>query len=302
LQLFIPLMALCKNDIHSIIATVNENGASSAFIPAKYLDECARNSRIDLCIPVGLSELNRLMHSEEEFGGACEERLKLEVENITRLNRIVQMHGRIISPPRVRGLIQQFSDQHLSALILSILDTCIKSQCNPRELIEALYDNSQYLARLSVEETRKWVPVALALYVFETMLDVDLNPVYLRGSVTTGLGEGGKYVGVYFDVIRETLWISPALGTLNVKLSDEGCLLWRRISVRPIMVLAPPRENLGGVLAWPCVLGGQPSWVVRPEKTVHDVCTVEVISKFFLRSIFNLKDGEMVELIVFARR
>jgi len=302
LQSFIPLMALCKNGIHAIIAAVNENGVSAAFISAEFLDECTRNGRIDLCIPVSLSELNRLMRCEEEFGGACKERLKLEVESITQFNRIVQIHGRIISPPRVWGLIQRFSDQYLSALILSILDACSKSQCNPQELMEVLYDNSQYLAGLSIEETRKWIPVALALYVFETLLDANLNPIYLRGSVTTGLGEGGKYVGIYFNAIRETLWISPALGTLNIKLSDESCLLWQRISMRPVMVLAPPRENLGAVFAWPCVLGGQPSWVVRPEKTAHDVCTVEVISKFFLRGIFNLKDGEIVELIVFARR
>jgi len=295
-------MALCKNGIHAIIAVVNENGVNSAFIPAKYLDECTRNSRIDLCISVSLSELNQLLHGEEEFGGACKERLKLEVENIARFNRIVQMRGRIISPPRNWGLIQHFSDQYLSALTRPILDACSKSQCNPQELIEALYYNSQYLARLSAEETKKWIPVALALYVFETLLDVNLSPVYLRGSVTTGLGEGSKYVRIYFDVIRETLWISPALGTLNIKLSNESCLLWQRISMRPVMVLAPPRENLGAVFAWPCVLGGQPSWVIRPEKTVHDVCTVEVISKLFLRSIFSLKDGEMVELIVLAQR
>jgi len=301
LQSFIPLMALCKNGIHAIIADVNENGAGSAFISAKYLDECARNSFVDLCIPGSLSELNRLLHGEEEFGGACRERLKLEVENIDRLNRIVQMHGRVIGSPRVWELIHCFSDQRLSALVLSILDACNKSQCNPQELIEALYNNSHYLVGLSIEEGRKWIPVALALYVFETLLDANLNPVYLRGSVTMGLGEGSKYVGIYFNAIRETLWISPALGTLNIKLSDESCLLWRRISTRPIVVLAPPRENLGAVYAWPCVLGGQPSWVVKPEKTVHDVCTVEVISKFFLRRMFDLKDGEMVELIVFAR-
>jgi len=295
-----PLMALCKNGIHAIIVAVNGNGVSSAFISAKYLGECARNSHIDLCIPVRLSELNRLLHGEEKFDGACKEKLKLEIESIAQLNHIAQIHGRIIGPPRVWGLIQCFSDQYLSALTLSILDACSKSQCNPRELIEPLYDNSQYLAGLSIEETKKWIPVALALYVFETLLDANLNPVYLRGSVTTGLGEGSKYVRIYFNAIRETLWISPALGTLNIKLSDESCLLWQRISMRPVMVLAPPRENLGAVFAWPCVLGGQPSWVIRPEKTVHDVCTVEVISKFFLRSIFNLKDGEMVELIVFA--
>jgi len=295
-------MALCKNGIHAIIAAVNEDGTGSAFISARYLDECVRSSRIDLCIPTSLSELNRLLHSEEEFSRACRERLKLEVENITQLNRIVQMHVRIIGPPRVWEFIQCFSNQHLSALALSILDACDKSQCNPRELIEALYNNSQYLVGLSIEESRKWIPAALALYVFETLLDANLNPVYLRGFVTTGLGEGGKYVGIYFDVIRETLWISPALGTLNIKLADESCLLWRRISMRPVIVLAPPRENLGAVFAWPCVLGGQPSWVIRPEKTVHGVCTIEVISKFFLRNIFNLKDGEMVELIVFAQR
>jgi len=117
--------------------------------------------------------------------------------------------------------------------------------------------------------------------------------------VFSGLGEGEFYVSIYSKSFRIKLGVNPYPGTLNTRLIEDVELFNQCLEHMQKTVVEPPRiegVKLAPVLAYPAYLNGYPSWIVRPEITVYKKEVVEIIADTSLRELFNLEDGDLVEI------
>ena len=98
------------------------------------------------------------------------------------------------------------------------------------------------------------------------------NELTFRGTLFTGLGEGGYYVSLkgYASNFSRAIGFEPYPGTLNLRLASEAMVAGKR---------------QGGVLAI--------------ERTHYDSSVLEVISPVNLRKSLGLKDGDECSVTAF---
>lgn len=117
----------------------------------------------------------------------------------------------------------------------------------------------------------------------------------LRGKVFSGTGEGARYVNLYSEQLSRILSSRPYPGTLNILL--ESCF-YELIDTNRLTVIPPPKPGLGEVYAYPGRLMGIPVLLVKPAITKHGCRVVEVVSCVNLRKELELKDGDVVEIVL----
>lgn len=129
-----------------------------------------------------------------------------------------------------------------------------------------------------------------------------------KGTVFSGLGEGGFYVGIYTKGFREALGIAPYPGTLNLRMEPEEYeALSKCLSqLQPVIVRPPaiPGYRLGAAKVFPIELidaPDLPAYIVRPDITVYKKDIVEIISTAFLRERLSLADGDVVAFRLMRR-
>jgi len=124
-----------------------------------------------------------------------------------------------------------------------------------------------------------------------------MKKIIVKGVVTSGLGKGGYYVSKepYYSFFSRIFKEKPFPGTLNVILNDaDGVSLKLSKLFRP-RAGGAIRFSYGfvkrGEKIFPCV-------IVRPELSRHPPNVIELVSPVYLRKALNLRDGDLVEIII----
>ncbi len=121
--------------------------------------------------------------------------------------------------------------------------------------------------------------------------------VRFKGVVVSGVGRGSYYVRLYRDLFKKCLNIDPYPGTLNIDLGLDASFLWN--SFKPY-VIKPLRKELSLVYVLPACVNNVRGFIVRSLKTVHGWNIVEVIAEYCLREMLKLKDGDVIEVVVYS--
>ncbi len=131
-----------------------------------------------------------------------------------------------------------------------------------------------------------------------------LRKLVIKGLVSSGIGEGRYYMSLdgYRRQFIEKLGFDPYPGTLNLKLSKDQILLKLELEKKEgIIINGFKAENrtFGSVKAFKCKMKNLDCAIILPERTHHsDV--IEIIAPVNLREKFGLKDGDLIEVEVYA--
>lgn len=124
----------------------------------------------------------------------------------------------------------------------------------------------------------------------------------VRGSVTSGLGEGAFYMKQpgYREQFRRKLGYEPFEGTLNLRVEGGELaklqILWEEPGI-PIEGFTDGGRTFGGAKVFPATVGAAECAVILPIRT-HHTDNLELISRLHLRSKLDLRDGDAVEVTV----
>ena len=144
--------------------------------------------------------------------------------------------------------------------------------------------------------------------VFEQPDSIDL-----RGTVTSGMGEGGHYISLsgYVVQFEERLGYEPFPGTLNIALEAESVRTRAGLAAFdpiPIDGWDGDDRTYGPAVCYPATVrgpDGRPydgAHVIAPERTHHDEDQLEVIAPDKLRTVLDLKDGDVLVVRVEERQ
>jgi len=133
--------------------------------------------------------------------------------------------------------------------------------------------------------------------------------VTLRGTVTSGMGEGRHYISLpgYMRQFRERLGYEPFPGTLNVELSDESIRTRARMdALDPVEIdgWADDERTYGPAFCWPAAVETTDGeryddvHVIAPERTHHDADQLEVIAPEKLRETLEIEDHDELNVHV----
>ena len=136
--------------------------------------------------------------------------------------------------------------------------------------------------------------------------------IELRGSVTSGMGEGRHYISLpgYMAQFAERLGYEPFEGTLNVSLTEESVRARSAMeSLDPVQIDGWEDEDrtYGPAVCYPAVVevGGTaygPVHAIAPERSHHDEDQLELIAPDKLRAELDLADGDELVVHVGAER
>jgi len=125
------------------------------------------------------------------------------------------------------------------------------------------------------------------------------NELTFRGTLFTGLNEGGYYIslGGYATSLSRGLGFEPYPGTLNLRLTSEAMIEQRRRLDLMKGIEAPGfsdgKRSYGPVKCFRAKIAGKhPGAVLAIERTHYDSSVLEVISPVNLRRSLGLKDGD----------
>ena len=132
--------------------------------------------------------------------------------------------------------------------------------------------------------------------------------VTLRGTATSGMGEGRHYISLsgYMRQFRERLGYEPFPGTLNVDLGEGSAHIRARMdALDPIEIdgWADDERTYGPAFCWPATVetpdgDSRSAHVIAPERTHHDADQLEVIAPEKLRETLGIDDGDELEVHV----
>lgn len=136
--------------------------------------------------------------------------------------------------------------------------------------------------------------------------------VTLRGTVTSGMGEGRHYISLpgYYSQFRDRLGYEPFEGTLNVELDDESVRRRSRIdALEPIAIdgWTDDDRTYGPAFCWPASIETADGddydgcHVIAPERTHHDADQLEIIAPAKLRTEFDVADGDVLTIHISER-
>jgi riboflavin kinase len=125
--------------------------------------------------------------------------------------------------------------------------------------------------------------------------------IIVKGTVFSGLGEGAYYLSQtnYVKQIQEKLGFTPYPGTLNIKIDkNTGIQIFNEIKkfkqIRLDSFFDGKRFYVGVSCYRAKINGSMFGAVIRADKTYYDESVLEIIAPVYLRSYFNLKDGDQI--------
>jgi riboflavin kinase len=132
--------------------------------------------------------------------------------------------------------------------------------------------------------------------------------VTLRGTVTSGMGEGKHYISLsgYMRQFRDRLGYEPFPGTLNVDLDEESVRARARMdALDPIGIdgWEDDERTYGPAFCWPATIEtGEDRYeqvnVISPERTHHGADQLELIAPVKLREALDIEDDDRVRVHV----
>lgn len=127
--------------------------------------------------------------------------------------------------------------------------------------------------------------------------------IYFKGKVISGLGEGRYYTeqNGYVQQFKEKLGFTPYPGTLNVEIDlveRNKLRLLKGHNAIEIKEFKTKNRTFGAVRCFHAKINGIKGAIVLPMRS-HYSNVLEFISKDFLREKLKIKDGDVVELVIF---
>lgn len=127
--------------------------------------------------------------------------------------------------------------------------------------------------------------------------------VHFKGNVISGLGEGRYYTEQtgYVQQFKEKLGFVPYPGTLNVEIEfveKNKLRLLKNHNAIDIKEFKTKNRSFGGVRCFRAEINGIPGAIVLPLRS-HYSNVLEFISKTYLREKLNLKDNDVVEIVIY---
>ena len=140
--------------------------------------------------------------------------------------------------------------------------------------------------------------------LFKEVLDsLEGTSLIFSGKVVQGLGEGAYYVTQkgYMGQFDRKLCFKPFPGTLNVSVTEED--IEKRLLLReqkPIVIggFRSAGRSFGKIDAYRCSIGGVPCAIIFPERSLHGLQMLEIVSAFNLRKKLGITDGSEVKVEV----
>jgi len=145
-------------------------------------------------------------------------------------------------------------------------------------------------------------------FLSETSINFDRrkDELLFKGTVFTGLNEGGYYVSLkgYARSFRGALGFEPFPGTLNLRLADQAMLEQRRLLDLKQGIVIPGftdgKRSYGPVKVFKAKIeGSHPGAVLAIERTHYDSSVLELISPSNLRRTLGLKDGDECSVVAY---
>jgi riboflavin kinase, archaea type len=137
-------------------------------------------------------------------------------------------------------------------------------------------------------------------------LERSKNELNFKGTLFTGLNEGGYYVSLkgYSKSFLRALGFEPFPGTLNLRLTDEAMIEQRRhlelLEGINIPGYTDGKRSYGPVKVFRAKIEERhPGAVLAIERTHYDKSVLEIISPVNLRKSLGLKDGDDCSVIAY---
>lgn len=206
------------------------------------------------------------------------------------------------------ALLGAFSDKiEVSSLDLAT-HLKVSQQTASRYLIEL--EKQGYITReLGIRKQRlnlttKGKTVLQTEYLLYKRLFEHKDRIYLTGTVFSGMGEGKYYTSLdrYVEQFKEKLGFVPVPGTLNIEINPlELSKLHLLRSYRGMLIksFSTKYRSFGAVTCYPAEMKDIKCAVIQPRRT-HYSNTIEIIAPVNLRKTLNLKDGDIVEVIIYV--
>ena len=132
------------------------------------------------------------------------------------------------------------------------------------------------------------------------------NQVVFRGKIVSGMGEGKYYTEQkgYVEQFKEKLGFVPYPGTLNVEIEyveRNKLRLLKNYGGIVIDEFKTENRTFGKVLCFNAKINKSEGVIVLPMRS-HYSNILEFISPHFLREKLHLKDGDMVEIVIYLEK
>lgn len=129
------------------------------------------------------------------------------------------------------------------------------------------------------------------------------DKVFFKGKVVSGIGEGRYYTEQdgYIEQFKEKLGFIPYPGTLNVEIEyveKNKLRLLKNHKAITIQEFKTKNRSFGEVSCFKAEIDGAPGIIVLPLRS-HYSNILEFISPDLLREKLALKDGDIVEIVIF---
>lgn len=129
------------------------------------------------------------------------------------------------------------------------------------------------------------------------------NRIYISGKVVSGIGEGRYYTEQinYLNQFQEKLNFKPYPGTLNIEIKHiekNKIRLLKKYNAIIIDEFKNDNRTFGSVKCFNAKIENIKGAIVLPLRS-HYSHILEFISPYHLRKILNLKDGDIVNIIIF---
>ena len=127
--------------------------------------------------------------------------------------------------------------------------------------------------------------------------------IVFKGKVVSGIGEGRYYTeqSGYVDQFKDKLGFLPFPGTLNVEIEFVERNKLRLLKDGKAIIInefKTKNRTFGAVRCFKAKINGVDGAIVLPLRT-HYSNVLEFISEYYLRKKLKIKDGDLVEIIIY---
>lgn len=120
----------------------------------------------------------------------------------------------------------------------------------------------------------------------------------ISGKVFSGRGEGAKFIRLQWvrKQIKQKLGFIPYLGTLNIKITDDGAKLEKSLKKAKSIEISPANGFCRGRCFKAYLTNNLECAIVIPRIMNYPKDVLEVIAPINLRGTLQLKDGDAIDV------
>jgi CTP-dependent riboflavin kinase len=126
-----------------------------------------------------------------------------------------------------------------------------------------------------------------------------LQVINFIGTIYTGHGRGKFFIELpwVMQQLKQLTGITPYFGTLNLHLTPNGTEQRTYLTPQNGLLIKPKNGYLPGYL-YKAKIFNTVCYVVLPDVPNYPKDTLEIIATENLRNKFNIKDGDMITILV----